>query len=73
MVEDSVKTIVNETIDMDREIRLAYTELQQIGKHLSSLGLRLEDTKYRLLFLDLKDDMIALNNALIKAIKGEKR
>lgn len=73
MVEDSVKTIVNETIDMDREIRLAYTELQQMGKHLSSLGLRLEDTKYRLLFLDLKDDMIALNNALIKAIKGEKR
>ena len=69
MVEDSVKTIVNETIDMDREIRLAYTELQQMGKHLSSLGLRLEDTKYRLLFLDLKDDMIALNNALIKAIK----
>ena len=73
MVEDSVKTIVNETIDMDREIRLAYTELQQMGKHISSLGLRLEDTKYRLLFLDLKDDMIALNNALIKAIKGEKR
>ena len=45
--------------------------VQQMGKHLSSLGLRLEDTRFRLLFQDVKDSITALNNAMIKHMRGQ--
>ena len=71
IIDESAKRIVKEHINTENEIRLAYKELQQMGKHLSSLGLRLEDTRFRLLFLDVKDSITALNNAMIKHMRGQ--
>lgn len=71
IVNESAKRIVKEHINTEKEIRLAYKELQQMGKHLSSLGLRLEDTRFRLLFQDVKDSITALNNAIIKHMRGQ--
>ena len=71
IIDESAKRIVMEHINTENEIRLAYKELQQMGKHLSSLGLRLEDTRFRLLFQDVKDSITALNNAMIKHMRGQ--
>ena len=70
IVESSVQRIMEGKIDTNREIRLAYNELQAMGKHLSSLGLRLEGTRYRPLFGKMKDAMVELNNKLINSMKG---
>lgn len=72
IVERSAKRLVKEHIDMDREIQLAYKEVQQMGKHLSSLGLRLNGTNYEPLYQRLKDALIKLNNELIKQIRQNK-
>ena len=72
IVERSAKRLVKEHIDMDREIQLAYKEVQQMGKHLSSLGLRLNGTNYEPLYQRLKDALIGLNNELIKQIRQNK-
>lgn len=69
IVERSAKRLVKEHIDMDREIQLAYKEVQQMGKHLSSLGLRLNGTDYEPLYQRLKDALIGLNNELIKQLR----
>ena len=73
MVENTVKRVVNESVDQKREIQLAYKELQQMGKHLAPLGLRLDNTRYSQLFNRLKDAMTTLNNALIGEIKGQRQ
>ena len=65
------KAIVNEHVDLDREIRLAQKTIMKMSPFLSELGLRLNDTRFRLLYLDVKDSLVALNNALILHIKGE--
>ncbi len=72
IVERSAKRLVKEHIDMDREIQLAYKEVQQMGKHLSSLGLRLQGTNYEPLYQRLKDALIGLNNELIKKLTQNK-
>ena len=72
IVERSAKRLVKEHIDMDREIQLAYKEVQQMGKHLSSLGLRLNGTNYEPLYQRLKDALIKLNNELIKQLRQNK-
>lgn len=72
IVERSAKRLVKEHIDMDREIQLAYKEVQQMGKHLSSLGLRLNGTDYEPLYQRLKDALIGLNNELIKQLRQNK-
>ena len=71
IVNESAKRIVKEHINTENEIRLAHKELQQMGKHLSSIGLRLEGTKFKKLYLDMRNSMVALNKALIKEIRGE--
>lgn len=71
LVNRSAERIVQEHMNSEREIQLAYKEVQQMGKHLSSLGLRLEDTRFRLLFQDVKDSITALNNAMIKHMRGQ--
>lgn len=73
LVENTAKRVMKESVDQNREIQLAYKEIQQMGKHLSSLGLRLDGTRYRQLFHNLKDAMITLNNALIKDIKRQRK
>ena len=72
IVERSAKRLVKEHIDMDRENQLAYKEVQQMGKHLSSLGLRLNGTNYEPLYQRLKDALIKLNNELIKQLRQNK-
>ena len=67
------KEIVNEHVDLDREIRIAQKTIMKMSPLLSDLGLRLDGTRFRLLYLDVKDSLIALNNALIKHIKGEEK
>ena len=71
IIENSAKRIVKEHINTDREIALAQKELHKMGNSLSSIGLRLEGTKFRKLYLDMRNSMVALNNALIKEIRGE--
>lgn len=66
------KDVVNEQVDREREIRLAQKTLMKMSPLLSDLGLRLDGTKFRLLFLDVRDSLVALNDALIKHIRGEK-
>lgn len=72
IVERSAKRLMKEHIDTSREIQLAYKEVQQMGKHLSSLGLRLKGTNYEPLYQRLKDALIGLNNELIKQIRQNK-
>ena len=71
IVERSAKRLVKEH-NYDREIQLAFKEVQQMGKHLSSLGLRLNGTDYEPLYQRLKDALIGLNNELIKQIRQNK-
>lgn len=71
IIENSAKRIVKEHANTDREIILAQKELHKMGNSLSSIGLRLEGTKFRKLYLDMRNSMVALNNALIKEIRGE--
>ena len=66
------KDVVNEQVDREREIRLAQKTLMKMSPLLSDLGLRLDGTKFRLLFLDVRDSLVALNDALIKHIRGDK-
>lgn len=65
------KAVVNEHVDWEREITLAQKTLMKMSPLLTDLGLRLDGTRFRLLYLDVRDSLIALNNALIQHIKGE--
>ena len=67
------KAIINEHVDLEREIALAQKTLMKMNPLLSDLGLRLEGTRFRLLYQDVRDCIVALNNALIKHIKGENK
>lgn len=67
------KAIINEHVDLEREIALAQKTLMKMNPLLLDLGLRLEGTRFRLLYQDVRDSIVALNNALIKHIKGENK
>ena len=67
------KAIINEHVDLEREIALAQKTLMKMNPLLSDLGLRLEGTRFRLLYQDVRDSIVALNNALIKHVKGENK
>lgn len=67
------KAIVNEQVDWEREIALAHKTLMKMSPLLSDLGLRLDGTKFRLLYQDVRDSLLTLNNALIQYIKREKK
>ena len=73
LVENTAKRVMKESIDQNREIQLAYKEIQQMGKHLSSLGLRLDGTPYYQQYQRMKNEMVKLNNALIAQMKGGKK
>ena len=70
LVNRSAKKILSEHINNNNEIKLAYKELQQMGKHLSSIGLRLDGTEYQPLYQRMRDAIVELNNALIKQLRG---
>ena len=73
LVENTAKRVMKESIDQSREIQLAYKEIQQMGKHFSSLGLRLDGTPYYQQYQRMKEEMIKLNNALIAHMKGGRK
>lgn len=64
------KAIIQEHVDYEREIRLAQKTLMKMSPLLTDLGLRLDGTRFRLLYQDVRDSLVALNNAIIKHIKG---
>ena len=65
------KAVVNEHVDWEREITLAQKTLMKMSPLITDLGLRLNGTRFRLLYQDVRDSLIALNNALIQHIKGK--
>ena len=71
LVNRSSKRILSEHINRDNEVKLAYKELQQMGKHLSSIGLRLDGTEYQPLYQRMRDAIVELNNALIKQLRAK--
>ena len=73
VVETTAKRVMKESINQDREIQLAYKEIQQMGKHLSSIGLRLDGTPYYQQYQRMKDEVVKLNNALIAHLKGGRK
>ena len=74
LMHDSVqRAIMRESVNMEREIVLAQKVLTKMSPFLSELGLRLEGTRFRLLYQDVRDSLVALNNALIQHIKREKK
>ena len=73
LVENTAKRVMKESIDQSREIQLAYKEIQQMGKHLSSIGLRLEGTPFYQQYQRMKDEVVKLNNALITHLKGGRK
>lgn len=72
MLHNSVaRALMEHKFDTDRDIRLAQKELYQMGKNLSSVGFRLDGTKFYALYRNMADLMIQLNDALIKEIRKE--
>lgn len=73
IMHNSVQRALQEhNIDINREIRIAQKELYRIGQSLSSIGMRLDGTKYYGLYRNMSDAMIALNDALIQEIRKER-
>lgn len=65
--------VINESIDWKREIALAHKTLMKMSPLLTDLGLRLDGTKFKPLFKNVKDSLVALNDAIIDHIKKEKK
>ena len=66
------KAFINEQVDFEHEIRLAQKTLMKMSPLLSDLGLRLDGTKFKTLFNNVRDSLVALNDALIEHIRKEK-
>ena len=64
--------VINEQIDWEREIRLAQKTIMKMSPLLTDLGLRLDGTKFKTLFNNVRDSLVALNDALIEHIRKEK-
>lgn len=63
--------VLDESIDWEREIRLAQKTLCKFP--LSDVGLRLEGTQFYDQFKKVRDELVALNNSLIEYIRKEKK
>ena len=61
---------VNESIDFDREIRLAQKALSKFP--ISEVSMRLEGTQFNGQFKKIREAIIDLNDSLIKYIRKEK-
>ena len=64
------KLTIQESIDRDREIRLAQKALCKFP--LSDVGLRLEGTQFYNQYEQIKNDIVDLNNSLIDFIRKGK-
>ena len=61
--------VITEHVDWEREIALAHKTLMKMSPLLTDLGLRLDGTKFKPLFKDVRDSLVALNDAIIDYIK----
>jgi hypothetical protein len=74
LLHESVKrALIKEHVDYEREIKLAHKTMMKMSPLLSDLGLRLDGTRFRLLYQDVRDSMTALNNTMIKYLRGEEK
>ena len=64
LVERTTKRIMKESMNT-QQIKFAQKELYNMGKNLSSIGLRLDGTRYYSLYRKMADAMSELNNQLI--------
>jgi hypothetical protein len=72
IMHESVKrALLKEYVEMEREIQLAHKTLMKMSPLLTDLGLRLDGTRFRVLYQDVRDSMVALNNAMINHLRGE--
>ena len=72
ILHESVKrALIKEQVDYEREIQLAHKTMMKMCPLLTDLGLRLNGTRFRLLYQDVRDSMVALNNAMINHLRGE--
>ena len=71
LVERTTKRIMKESMDT-QQIKFAQKELYSMGKNLSSIGLRLDGTRFYGLYTKMKDAMIQLNDELIKELRKGK-
>jgi hypothetical protein len=72
IMHESVKrALLKEHVDMEREIQLAHKTMMKMNPLLTDLGLRLNGTRFRLLYEDVRDSIVALNNAMINHLRGE--
>lgn len=62
--------VINEHVDFEREIRLAQRTLCKFP--LSEVGLRLEGTQFYSQFKKVRNELVALNDALINHIRKGK-
>lgn len=62
--------VISESIDWEREIRLAQKALCKFP--LSDVGLRLEGTPFYDQYKKVRHELVALNNSLIEYIRKEK-
>lgn len=67
------RTMMNEQVDNKREVVLAQKIIMKMSPMLSELGLRLDGTRFTPLYKNVKDSLVALNNALIEQIRGGKQ
>lgn len=65
------RALMRESVNMEREIILAQKTIMKMSPFLTELALRLDGTRFRLLYQDVRDSLVTLNNALIQQIKGE--
>ena len=72
IMHESVKrALLKEHVEMEREIQLAHKTMMKMNPLLTDLGLRLNGTRFRLLHQDVRDSIVALNNAMINHLRGE--
>lgn len=72
IMHESVKrALLKEHVEMEREIQRAHKTMMKMNPLLTDLGLRLNGTRFRLLYQDVRDSIVALNNAMINHLRGE--
>lgn len=60
------RALIRESVNMEREIILAQETIMKMSPFLTELALRLDGTRFRLLYQDVRDSLVTLNNALIQ-------
>ena len=72
IMHETVKRALHEHFDRDREIRLAQKELMKMNSPLSSVGMRLEGTRFFSQYKSMHDAIQILNNSLIEYLRKGK-